>query len=341
MKNEDITVVVQGPVQSLPERRQDEGITVRCLGSVRTHLAGAHIILSTWNNQDLNGLDYDELVINADPGANICGYDRRGEPRRENTNRQIVSTAGGLHRVKTRYALKLRADNYLTGSGFKELQQRYVERCEEFQILLERVVVTNTLARRYYHGRRVAFFLSDFFDFGLTEDLINIWDLPMFEDYPFDAGMTGTLQHAGAPVHIFDVDQILALAFINKNREPKVEMRDRFDNSSDLLHLSDVFFANNFVVATADQIGLGLPLKFTEGRQARPSSKASCLAASEWQRLYRRHCDPSFVTRDTLVPWLKIWLLRLLHLPLKRIESAIRAARDKRRHARVVARMNR
>jgi hypothetical protein len=64
--NRDITVVVQGPVQALPDRDQDEGITQLCLRSVRELLPGARIILSTWDQQDLDGLDYDELVINTD-----------------------------------------------------------------------------------------------------------------------------------------------------------------------------------------------------------------------------------------------------------------------------------
>ncbi len=334
MQDADITVVVQGPVQSMPGRQQDEGITERCLKSVRQFLPGARSVLSTWENQDLAGLDYDELVINVDPGTNIIGYRRNGEPRYENTNRQIVSTMGGLRRVETRYAMKLRADNYLTGRGFLELQRQYGKRRDELCILKERVVITNTLMRRYYRGRRVAFFLSDFFDFGLTEDVMNIWDLPLLEDFPFDPDLQGARQHRGAPAPPPDVDQVLAERFINKHREEPLGLVDIFDRSGGKLRQSDVFFANNFVVATPDEIGLGLPLKFTEGRQAKFSSKATCLASPEWRRLYRQFCDPAFDASGGAALLARIWMMRLLFVPLKWLESSARSARDRRRYHR-------
>ncbi len=334
MDNADITVVVQGPVQSLPERPQDEGITRRCLTSVRRFLPGARIILSTWENQDLDGLDFDELVINEDPGPNVIGYDRAGEPRRENTNRQIVSTVGGLRRVTTKYAMKLRADNYLTGTGFKSLQEAYPRRCDAWRLLRERVVVTNILSRRFYRGRRVVFFLSDFFDFGLTEDVLDIWDQPLLTEYPFDPGLLGALQHHGAPAATIDVNQVLALGFVNKSRSPKIALRDIFDVDDDKPRQSDLFFANNFVVATAEEVGLGIPLKFTTGRQAKFSSRATCLATAEWQGLYRTHCDPDY--RPTADPrlLLTIRLMRALAVPLKRVESLSRELREARRHRR-------
>ena len=341
MQNSDITVIVQGPVQSLPERLQDEGITQRCLKSVRNYLPGARIVLSTWPDQDLDGLEFDELIINEDPGPNIIGYQRNGEPRKENTNRQIVSTMGGLRRVTTRYAMKLRADNYLTGTGFKELQQQYAERCDELRILKERVVITNTLMRRYYRGHRVAFFLSDFFNFGLTEDVMNIWDLPLLDDFPFDPGLKGALQHRGAPAPTTDVDQVLAELFIDKHREKPLNLRDVFDTSDGKLRQSDIFFANNFVVATPDEIGFGLPLKFTEGRQAKFSSMATCLASPEWRRLYRKFCDTGLPADGEFLSLAKIRLMRSAFVPLKWLEYQPRRARDKRRYRRAQRQANR
>lgn len=332
MDNNDITVVVQGPVHSLPERAQDDGITKRCLDSVRVHLAGAGIVLSTWKDQDLDGLDYDELVVNEDPGPNIPGYNPDGSPRPQNTNRQIVSSVGGLRHVRTKYAMKLRADNYLTGDGFKGLQRRYVRRCEEFKILRERVVVTNTLSRKYYRGRRVAFFLSDFFDFGLTEDVLNIWDLRLFDDFPLDSRLLGAEQHPGAPWPVSDVDQILAQRFINKNLDERINIRHVLDTYGGLPRRSDVFLANNFVVATPEEIGFGLPLKFTQRRQAKTSSKAICLASPEWQRLYRKHCDPDHQPPGAGLVLLRLGLIRFFVVPLKAIESNYRLLREQVRY---------
>ena len=77
----DITVVVQGPVQTFSDREQESGITRKCLDSVRYFLPGAKIILSTWHNQDLTDLDYDQLVLCDDPGTNVRAYNAM-EPHR-------------------------------------------------------------------------------------------------------------------------------------------------------------------------------------------------------------------------------------------------------------------
>lgn len=324
----DIGVVVQGPVQSLRDRPQDEGITQRCLRSVRTILPKAWIILSTWPGQDLRGLDFDELLINEDPGPNIVGYDVEGKPRRENTNRQIVSSAEGLRRVRRPYAIKLRADNFLVGDGFRGLQPRFRERAEGWRFLRERVVVTNTLARRFYRGRRVAFFLSDFFAFGLTEDVLNLWDLPLFQPFPFDAGQLGRMQHPGSPAPRPDVDQQLVMAFVSKQLGEPFVIRDVFDTRGGLLALSDLFFANNFVVASAQQIGLGLPSKFSAGREAKLYSRATCMAPAEWQMLYRRYCAPGYRPIEGKGELVKVWLVRLWVVPVKALGTAVRRLRD-------------
>lgn len=64
IKPKDISVVVQGAI--------NKEITPRCLQSIRTLLPNAEIILSTWEGSDVDGLDYDKLVLNKDPGAVKC-----------------------------------------------------------------------------------------------------------------------------------------------------------------------------------------------------------------------------------------------------------------------------
>ena len=57
----DISVVVQGPIHKTR--------TKKCLQSIRKNLPAAEIILSTWQNSSVNGMDFDILVANEDPGA--------------------------------------------------------------------------------------------------------------------------------------------------------------------------------------------------------------------------------------------------------------------------------
>ncbi|QDO81994.1 hypothetical protein FM037_00605 [Shewanella psychropiezotolerans] len=50
-KINNITVVLHGPVQANPDRPMEPGITEKALLSIRKHLPGAHILLSTWEGQ--------------------------------------------------------------------------------------------------------------------------------------------------------------------------------------------------------------------------------------------------------------------------------------------------
>jgi hypothetical protein len=331
MDNKDITIVVQGPVQALPDRNQDESITRKCLNSVREHLPGAYLILSTWKDQDLDGLDYDELMICDDPGMNIVGYAQDGSPRTENTNRQIVSTVEGLRRVKTRFAAKLRSDNYLSGNGFKQLQESWTRRGEEMRFLEERVVVSNTFSRRYYRGWRVTYYVCDFFYFGLTRDLLGIWDMPHLEDVPYRPDQSGRVQHPAAPWPILDVDQMLTRQFLRANYDCDIGIEHNYDTRFDARRRSDIFFANNFVIARPDQIDLELPSKFVTNRQAKQSTQITYLSHQEWERMYRKYCDPSYQPKTPFSEVLQIWLWRCVFVPLKAIGNLYRVLRDRLR----------
>jgi hypothetical protein len=80
-----ISVIVQGAI--------DPKLTLPCLRSIRAHLPGAEIILSTWEGSKTEGLDCDLLVLNADPGGKKHDFVHDGV---NNTNRQLVSIQGGL-----------------------------------------------------------------------------------------------------------------------------------------------------------------------------------------------------------------------------------------------------
>lgn len=57
----DISVVVQGAI--------DKGYTPLCLKSIRKYLSESEIILSTWEESDVENLGYDVLVLNKDHEA--------------------------------------------------------------------------------------------------------------------------------------------------------------------------------------------------------------------------------------------------------------------------------
>lgn len=324
INNSDISVVVQGPVQALADRPMDEGITARALKSIRQHLPGATIILSTWEGQPVEGLDYDELVLSADPGPNINRYRRDGTPDRVNNNRQIVSTLNGLKRVTTRYAMKLRSDNFLVGDQFKALQQKFGARNERCRFLQERVVVNNTFTREYAKGLPVVFHACDFFHFGLTRDVIALWDFPLFEDLPYNPRQAGREQHEGFPYYMPDCTQNLWLAALGQF-DAGLAIEHLHQLTPRLKHLSDLCYANNLVVGEPEVIGLGLNAKFSGRERAnRTGSLITYLHHLGWQRLYRRHCAPDHPIPGDWADRVRIGVLRGLLLPPKWLEGRMR-----------------
>ena len=161
-KFENISVVVQGPVQSSQARKQQEGITEKCLLSIRKYLPGATIVLSTWKGQDISHLEYDKLVLSVDPGQNKDGYCP------VNYHRQVLSTKAGLAVVTTPYAMKLRSDNFLTGNAFVNIQQSFPQTSSINCFFKEKVVINSNLFRRTSNAHKVIFNASDFFYYGLT-----------------------------------------------------------------------------------------------------------------------------------------------------------------------------
>jgi len=330
INNEDITVVVQGPVQTLSDRPQEEGITLKCLNSVRQYLPGSKIILSTWNNQDLSNLDYDQLVINDDPGPNILNYSKKNKPHNENTNRLIVSTLGGLKEVKTKYAIKLRSDNYLTGDGFKKLFLNYQERGENFKLFKQRVVVINTYFREYTRGMRSAFVVCDFFNFGLLEDVIKLWDRPLLSDFEFDPAKKGLVQSASAPLFRLDVTQELFLTPINQMLDKKIDLQHLLDVKDNKLQICEEIYANNLVTATPKKVGVGLTVKFMgKARVSKFKSRVSFYSHKKWQLLYQRYCDKSFVVPNATRYKINRWILQLLFVRNRAIGSKFRMLRNR------------
>ena len=325
----DITVVVQGPVKTLVGKNQDEGTTCQCLDSIRNYLPGAKIILSTWSGSDLSGLDYDELHINEDPGTNIREYKRDGSLVKMNNNRQIVSSLGGLQQVTTQYALKLRSDNYLKGNQFVALQKQYVKRSERYHFLKERVVVINTFTRQYHSGKRVAFHLSDFFHFGLTEDVLKIWNISLLQDLQYSKENEGKVQNRGFPQINIDCTQSFWLASLQKH-DSKINLRYLYDCSAQILEQSNGYYANNLIVASPSKVGLGLDNKFINPKRSKSGRKSGLvcfMSYCEWQKLYKKYCDDEYIVRGGFLGGVSLFLWRCVLVFPRRLETELKLYR--------------
>ena len=137
INTEDISVVVQGAVDQL---------TIRiCLASIRKHLPGAEIILSTWEGTSIDGLDYDQVVLSKDPG----GFDHNNTeyPTKNNFNRQVFSTIQGLLLSKRKYSVKMRTDFVLESSGFLKWFNKYPARNKQYSFFKHKVICCEIYSR--------------------------------------------------------------------------------------------------------------------------------------------------------------------------------------------------
>ncbi|WP_162925645.1 WavE lipopolysaccharide synthesis family protein [Isoalcanivorax indicus] len=319
--NAEISFVVHGPVQGTPDRPQDEGITSKSIQSLRQHFPGSPVICSTWKGQPVEGLGADVTILSDDPGPTISGYDRRNEPIIRNLDRQACSVRNGLAAVSTRYAVKLRSDNILNSSSIVRVYERYScpdRRRQEYALLQQRVLITNYWASEYSRGLRVPFFFCDFIQFGLTEDLMRIWDLEPFDDYQWDASLSGRRQHARYPWPQRCVEQII-YSRLARRADLCDELVHKYDQGRrDRCNqaVSDAVLTGNFIVADPDMISLYVP------ERLRPKDNYKYYTFKRWQQLFARHhegfaYDRGFAARRFLVrvvAWLKTGMKTRLRL---------------------------
>lgn len=281
LRNCDISVVVQGPVLGA-------GLTRNCLESVRHHLPGAQVILSTWRGTDTAGLSYDLLVESDDPGGVPC---HRRLPNLYNLNRQILSTREGLKRADRPYAVKLRSDLLLVHSGFLDYWRRYPRRDPELRLFKERLVNCTIFAQNPRRHQPTPFHPGDWFFFGLREDLLALWDIPLAPE----PETSRWFADRGRPepdiyphlLHRYFPEQYLWLCLLRK--QGAVTLEHQWDLTGQNLEQTERSFANNLIFLEPQRIGIR-SLK----HGIRLDDWAAVYSHGEWQRLYRRYCDPAF-----------------------------------------------
>ena len=174
----DISVVVQGAVDKIN--------TPKCLKSIRKYLPDAEIILSTWEGTDVSDLDYDKVLLNKDPGAQLCDP---VEGRKNNVNRQIISTINGLKTADKHYALKMRSDIILESNKFLSYYKKYNKlniNNKIYDIFKEKILipVVWTREKATNEGKTMwqPYHTSDWMMFGLNEDIFKLYDVPLMSE---------------------------------------------------------------------------------------------------------------------------------------------------------------
>ncbi len=275
----DLAVVVQGAVRQ-------EFIQI-CLGSIRKYLPGAQIIVSTWEGSDTADIDCDKLVCSKDPGC--FPYDVLQDSLPNNIDRQIVSTQAGLQCVDRKYCIKMRTDFYLTSNHFLDFYEKYGSFYEKYHFLSKRVIVCSLYSRnpRYRHACfAMPYCISDFFYFGLTKDVLEIFhhlELTADRDKQYFHIYSGKRKelHYSYALCRFMPEQAIWMGFL-KQHMPRLYCEHRDDVNAKNIFYTEQSIANNTVILSPVQIGLASCKKdmFAKG------SRENCYSHVQWKFLY-------------------------------------------------------
>lgn len=273
-----ISVVVQGPIYP--------NTTPACLKSLRKILPLCEIILSTWEGSDVNGLDYDILVLNKDPGSTRMFV--HDNANKYNLNRQIVSTQGGLGKVTKKYTLKFRTDFILRSSKFLEYIDAFTDRSDNWKITAKRIVMP--MGTQPYCK---VFHPTDVISFGLTSDIKNLWSckLPSTElsDWflnhrlPFFADNKVCMK-IGAEMYIWS-----ELLKKYQSQFGNIKVKHNWDDTKTNIELSKLTLANNTIMLDRDQFEFETP---EHTYLFNPDYSWTWIDHNLWKIYYYKFCSP-------------------------------------------------
>ncbi len=330
MRTDELSFVVQGVVEREKSQLTGKPLTQSCLESLRTHYPGAEIILSTWRGQDVDGLPFDRIVWNDDPGAWNAFHPEAGEVKLDNTNRQIVSTKNGLKEASRKYAAKVRSDMVFQGREWMQHYDLYPARGTEWNVFRERVITCSMWARdprSPYTDQPLH--PPDWIHIGLKEDIQLLWDIELQPEPKSSQWFLNRKVNLPPPVdkdiRRYSPEQYLWCTLLRKFGE--IHFEERGQNSEENSRLTEVTFANNLVILDLPQFPF-IVQKYPY--PVHPSYRYyRFISHKEWKRLYHLHseqrpiaasirkaADPEFyIKRAYVAAHRPLWALRRLVRP--------------------------
>lgn len=303
IKSEDISVVVQGPIH---KKR-----TKKTLLSIRKNLPNAQIILSTWENSDVDGLEYDILILNKDPGAVLQKKIKR-KALYNNLNRMILSTNSGVNKATRKYILKLRTDAYINNLGFLEMFNSFSKRCEEYKLFKKRIIASTLFSKIALNKRgqviELPFHVSDWWFFGLSEDIkefllcCELQQEPYFSNYFEHPDNKNKISVYNEFDWKLAPEQYIGYCCFSKYYDD-IKLEDCSNVCGAINKKSQICLANNFIFLEYKQSGIS-NLKY-------PYSKNELLVGNQYLYLYsfykfeeeyKKYCDSNYIpTEKTLI----------------------------------------
>ena len=312
----EITVVLQG--STLPEYGGKRCIELSAL-SVRKTMPHCKIIISTWEGEDIpqsvRGA-VDKVIFNKDPGCFV-----RGNEKPNNVNRQLVSSLNGLKQAQTKYALKMRTDFVMKSTDFLNYFDVYNSFSESYRLFQKRLVCGMT----NFTKRGVAFYISDFLNFGLTSDLLKLYDIPLADaEYFtwFDSHKELRTEKQKSS-NRYDAEQFIPISCLRKYGVD-VKCQYKLHLNDEIRQQGQEYMVNNYYPVRFEKLGI-LPLKVYLKTKNSLYWAFSWYTQRDWLKIYKKYCDNNI--RLPLFDWerahLTIWYF-IIPFPKKMIRKLVK-----------------
>lgn len=300
----DISFIVQGPIY--------ENYTHKVCESIRKYAPGAEIVVSTWLGSKRDGLDCDLFIENEDPGNFLFVLpevmDNGSNLYPMNVNRQIISTVNGLKSATRKYACKLRSDLVLTGTNFLNYYLKYdASICQPYHsALMHRVVTLTSVNPRRYNP--FAYYLCDWFFFGLRGDLINIWDIPLIMKNDL---VKNPVSKEYLMTENYGNEQYIWMGFLKKIQN--IHIQNGYEINDEIICDSEKSYANCCIFATAKNANVYSLKIGKKGYGDKTSfSNAGLYTENDWIRMYNTFCGANEKCGNDIWEHLEYNVARLL-----------------------------
>jgi lipopolysaccharide biosynthesis glycosyltransferase len=263
VQKEDITFVCTGKI--LPDSHRFS--TKESLKSVRKHFPSSRIILSTWDSEDISGLNgfYDELICNKAMSPLYMAHVSWSPVVAPNSyDLQQVCVNSGLKKVKTKYAVRLRTDFILTGDKFLKNYNKFNcifdVRDTDYQIFDEKVLVHESLTiNPFCFAPKLQFTQhpADIFHFGLTSDLLKIWNgepMPKNVATFFDPKKKNGHENPQLFLSQYIIEQYLWVSLVKRSDIPVDLPKWYYDTNPQTMFGTDMVFLNNLIILNENML---------------------------------------------------------------------------------------
>lgn len=276
----EISIIIQGPVH--------DHFVEELLVQTRNLFQNSQIIYSTWIGNNTNLIPSDVIVVqNIDPGGtpisdNPIVYD--------SANRQIISTISGLRRANRKYSIKMRSDILFEHNNWLKMFNHYQKYDHDYKFLGSRVLISSMFCVNP-NKIPLPYHPSDWFFFGLTADLIDIFDIPLLTEESANWFKGKIRNEFSYGWHCrYRSEQHIWTSFIKKHHQLNFDHQNDIDNNN--IEISERIFANNTLILDPHILGMK-SLKYPNyiGDDFNKGYFSSNYYFHDWLKLYKNYSD--------------------------------------------------